>query len=102
MTGAGIVGLPMRVTCVIHGRELSKPETGNRKELFSHLYNGEEMLGTRSRNVAVCSLLIVVWREHLYDHDRIRLEPFEARPRGDEHALALTPRVEVLGDRHSF
>jgi hypothetical protein len=45
-----------------------------------------EMLGTRSRNVTVCSLLIAVRRKHLHDYDRISLKPFEARPGGDENA----------------
>jgi hypothetical protein len=76
-------------------RWAEKRKQGSWKELLFDLYNCEEMLGTRSRNVAVCSFLIAVTRRHLHDLDRIRLESLEARPRGDENPLALTPRVEV-------
>ncbi len=47
--------------------------------LIYRLYNCEEMLGARSRNVAACCFLIAVRRQYLHDYDCVCLKPIEAR-----------------------
>jgi hypothetical protein len=89
----------IRARCIL---QVNWTKIGSWAELIFHPYNCEEMLGARSRNVAACSLLITIRCQHLYDYDRICLEPFEARPGDDENAFVLTPGVEVLSKRYGL
>jgi hypothetical protein len=89
----------IRARCIL---QANWTKIGSWAELIFHPYNCEEMLGARSRNVAACSLLITIRCQHLYDYDRICLEPFEARPGDDENAFVLTPGVELLSKRYGL